>query len=92
MEQIEARIHRAEERQKEVSALLADEAVYSDTEKSFPLMEEYGRLQDTLTDLVEDPVRREEMGAGARRFVEEGRGATESSALLVLELLEAGGG
>jgi len=50
------------------------------------------RLADLLTDLVEDPVRREEMGAGARRFVEEGRGATESSAMLVLELLEAGGG
>jgi hypothetical protein len=48
------------------------------------------RLTDVLADLVDHPTRREEMGAGARRFVEEGRGATEASALLVLDLLDAG--
>ncbi|MCL7971846.1 MAG: hypothetical protein M8866_07120 [marine benthic group bacterium] len=40
-----------------------------------------------LSALLSDPRKLAEMGTGARRYVEGGRGATEASAALVLELL-----
>lgn len=41
-----------------------------------------------LEELLGDPERRANMGIGARRFVETGRGASEASSELVLELLD----
>jgi 3-deoxy-D-manno-octulosonic-acid transferase len=41
-----------------------------------------------LADLLADSQRRADMGAGARLYVESGRGATEASARLVLDLLD----
>lgn len=41
-----------------------------------------------LADLLSDPQRRADMGSRARLYVESGRGATEASARLVLELLD----
>jgi 3-deoxy-D-manno-octulosonic-acid transferase len=47
-------------------------------------------VPSVLASLLGDPSRRAEMGAAARRYVEGGRGATESSARLVMDLLGTG--
>jgi 3-deoxy-D-manno-octulosonic-acid transferase len=47
-------------------------------------------VPSVLAALLGDPDRRVEMGAAARRYVEGGRGATEASARLVMDLLGAG--
>ena len=44
-------------------------------------------VPSALSELLRDPIRRADMGAEARRYVESGRGATEASARLVLDLL-----
>jgi len=44
-------------------------------------------VPSVLSALLRDPIRRTEMGAEARRYVESGRGATEASARLVVDLL-----
>jgi hypothetical protein len=45
------------------------------------------RIDRVLSELIAAPDRRASMGAAARRYVEEGRGAAKASAKLVLDLL-----
>lgn len=44
-------------------------------------------VPSVLSALLRDPIRRSDMGAEGRRYVESGRGATEASARLVMDLL-----
>ncbi|MBI4775327.1 MAG: ABC-F family ATP-binding cassette domain-containing protein [Deltaproteobacteria bacterium] len=52
IESLEDRIQKLEQRQEEISGLLAQEAVFQDSEKSVPLMNEYGGLRSELTYLL----------------------------------------
>ena len=47
-----------------------------------------GDVPTVLSELLGDPRRRADMGTAARQYVEGGRGATEASVRLVLDLLD----
>ncbi len=51
---LESRLQHLEARQKEVSALLADEQVFKDPERSLPLMNEYGTLTEQIQRLMKE--------------------------------------
>jgi len=61
-------------------------------ERGIAIEVEPDRVVSEISLLMDDPGRRAEMGAAARTYVEEGRGATEASARLVMDLLGRGRG
>ena len=52
IEKLEDRIHQLEQRQEEVSGLLAQETIFKDSDKSVPLMNEYGELRTEINHLL----------------------------------------
>lgn len=56
-------------------------------ERGIAVEAEPDEVPSVLSALLRDPSRRADMGAKARRYVEGGRGATEASARMVLDLL-----
>jgi len=52
IEKLEDRIQELEQRQEKISGLLAQETVFKDSEKSVPLMNEYGELKAEITYLL----------------------------------------
>lgn len=59
-------------------------------ERGIAVEAEPDEVGKVVADLVGDPGRRTEMGRAARAYVEDGRGATEASARLVMDLLDRG--
>ena len=52
LSRLEERIAQLEEKERELSKLLADPDIFKDIKKSSPLLEEYGQLRKELGDLM----------------------------------------